>query len=33
MGAKVLDFTLDHARASLDVPVAHRDPFDEQLLI
>ena len=31
--ARILDFTLDHARASLDAPIPHRDPFDEQLLI
>ena len=32
-GARQLDFTLAHARTSLDVPIPHRDPFDEQLLI
>ena len=32
-GARLMDFTFDHARTSLDVPIAHRDPFDEQLLI
>lgn len=28
-----LDVTADHAEASLDVPLRHKDPFDEQLLI
>ena len=29
----VVDLTPDHAAASLRYPMAHKDPFDEQLLI
>lgn len=31
-GLAVLDFTSDHARRMLDLPLHHRDPFDRMLI-